>query len=95
MMVGHHIIKSSFAHGVDKSCERKEMEKQKTYPVITYTHCLLNRPVRIFEYKRLSFYNKRTVKILSKLLAMLHDYILCYEPDYGIQYGNGWNHEKN
>lgn len=64
------------------------MKKQKTYPVILYTHYLLNRPVKVIEYKRLSFNNKRVVRILSKLLAMLHDYLLCYERDYGIQYGS-------
>jgi len=59
------------------------------YPVVTYTHCLFDRPVRIFEYKRLRCKHERTAVILAKLLAMLHDYILCYEPDYGIQYGIG------
>ncbi len=61
----------------------------KHYPVVDYTHYLLSRPVRIFRYKRLRFSSERLAVIAAKLLAVLHDYILCTEKDYGIRYGVG------
>ena len=59
----------------------------KIYPVVYYTHCLLNRPVRVFVYKWFPFKGRLITKIFTKFMAMLHDYILCYESDYGVCYG--------
>ena len=59
----------------------------KVYPAIWYTHCLLNTPVKTIIYKRFPFKSRRSINIFVKIMAMLHDYILCYERDYGIQYG--------
>ena len=61
----------------------------KTFPVVLYTHCLLDRPVKVFEYSRLACRNPKVVKVFAKLLAVLHDYVLCCERDYGIKYGTG------
>lgn len=63
---------------------------RKIYPVITYTHCLFRSPVRVFRYRRLSCKSKKIVKIMAKIMAILHDYVLCHERDYGIKYGYGW-----
>jgi len=61
------------------------------FPVVLYTHYLLNRPVKVIVYKRFPFKGLRTKKIFAKLMAMVHDYILCYEQEYGIQYGVTYN----
>jgi hypothetical protein len=64
---------------------------RKIYPVVVYTHCLLKRPVKVFRYKKLSCKNIKIVFVFAKILAVIHDYILCYENDYGIKYGHGWD----
>ena len=59
----------------------------KSYPMVYYTHCLLNRPVKVFVYKWFPFKGRLIRKIFTKIMAMLHDYLFCYEQDYGIYYG--------
>jgi len=63
------------------------MKNLREYPAVWYTHCLFKRPVRTIVYKWFPFKNKTVVKIFAKIMAMMHDYIICYEKDYGIQYG--------
>jgi hypothetical protein len=63
------------------------IKNKKIYPAVWYTHCLLNRPVKTFIYKRFPFKNETTIVIFSKIMAMIHDCLLCYENEYGIQYG--------
>jgi hypothetical protein len=59
----------------------------KIYPAVWYTHCLLRRPIRTFEYKWFPFKSKKCKIIFAKIMAMIHDYFICYEKDYGIKYG--------
>lgn len=59
----------------------------RVYPAIWYTHCLLNRPVKTIIYKWFPFKNRKAVKVFIKIMAVIHDYLICYEGDYGIQYG--------
>jgi hypothetical protein len=59
----------------------------KVYPAVWYTHCLLRRPVKTFEYRWFPFRSRKVINIFAKVMAVLHDYFLCYEKDYGIQYG--------
>jgi len=59
----------------------------EVYPAVWYTHYLLNRPVKTIVYKNFPFKSRKVVKVFAKIMAVIHDYILCYEKDYGIQYG--------
>jgi len=63
------------------------IKDRKVYPAVWYTHCLLNRPVKSFVYKRFPFKSQRSMTIFAKIMAMFHDYIICPEKEYGIQYG--------
>ena len=63
------------------------IKNRRVYPAVWYTHYLLRRPVKTFEYKWFPFQNRKLVNIFVKIMAMIHDYILCHEKDYGIMYG--------
>lgn len=63
------------------------MKNHKQCPAVWYTHYLLNRPVKTFEYRWFPFKSTRAIKIFAKTMAMIHDHILCHEMDYGIRYG--------
>lgn len=63
------------------------LENDKVYPAVWYTHCLVKRPVKTFIYKKFPFKSHKSIKIFTKIMAMLHDYILCNQNEYGIQYG--------
>jgi hypothetical protein len=63
-------------------------------PAVSYHHCLLSRPMRIFKYPRFPFKNKTVIIIFAKFMAMIHDYILCTDDDLGIQYGIFYQDKK-
>jgi hypothetical protein len=63
------------------------IHNRRVYPAVWYTHCLLNRPVKTIIYKRFPLKSRRSINIFVKIMAMLHDYVLCYENEYGIKYG--------
>jgi hypothetical protein len=56
-------------------------------PCVSYHHYMLKRPMKLFIYKRFPFINEKAIVIFAKLMAMLHDYILCTDSEIGIQYG--------
>ncbi len=60
----------------------------KRCPVVLYTHVLIEDPVKVFVYSWFPFKRVLAIKIFAKIMAMVHDYILCYENEYGIQYGS-------
>lgn len=69
--------------------------KEKVYvPIVAYTHCLsLGKPFKIHKYPKLWCNNPQTATFFAKILAMTHDYIVCRNKDYGIDYGI-WYDEK-
>ncbi len=64
------------------------IKNYKRCPLVLYTHVLIERPVKVFVYSWFPFKGILAIKIFAKLMAMIHDYILCYENEYGIQYGS-------
>ena len=56
-------------------------------PAVSYHHYMINGPMKIFKYKWFPTTNKRAIVIFAKFMAMIHDYILCYDNELGIQYG--------
>lgn len=64
------------------------MKDHKIYPAVWYTHCLLRRPVKTFEYKWFPFKSQTSIKVFTKMMAVIHDYFLCMESEYGIKYGS-------
>ena len=63
------------------------MDQEKKCPAVWYTHCLINGPIRLREYKWFPFQNQKAMWVFAKFMAMVHDYLICYEQEYGIQYG--------
>jgi hypothetical protein len=63
------------------------IKNYRVYPAVWYTHYLLNKPIKTMVYKKFPFKNHTSMNIFAKIMAMIHDYILCSEQDYGIQYG--------
>ena len=59
----------------------------KVYPAVWYTHYLLNRPVKTMVYKWFPFKSRKAINVFVKIMAMIHDHIICYDRDLGIQYG--------
>lgn len=66
----------------------KGLERGVRYiPMVAYTHCLFTHPVRMILYPRLRCRNKLMARFFAKIMAMMHDYFLCPDQDYGIRYG--------
>jgi hypothetical protein len=43
--------------------------------------------MKLIIYKRFPFRNKKIIITFAKFMAKVHDYILCWDDDLGIQYG--------
>jgi hypothetical protein len=63
------------------------IKNTKVYPAVWYTHYLLRRPMRTFEYRWFPFKNQKIQLVFIKIMAMIHDHLICDCDECGIMYG--------
>jgi hypothetical protein len=70
------------------------IKNYKSYPAVWYTHYLLRRPMKTFEYKWFPFRNETAMVVFAKIMAMIHDHLLCDCNECGIGYGTITYYER-